>query len=519
MNLFAVLLMGMFFSFQAGATEALNPPQVIRVEDAACPKIETRLRQMASSMAVCKSGRLWAVWYGGPTGGEDQNNYVILGRSDDDGANWNEVLVVDPDGPGILRSFDPEIWVDPQGRLWFFWAQAITHGKDAHTWAIVSENPEAEHPGWTSPRVLAPGVMMCKPTILSDGTWLLPISDWEGRRLKTPEVATAGVWASTDQGLTFSLRGAALVPVEQRTYDEHMVVERKDGSIWMLVRTLYGIGESISTDGGRTWPTVTPSAIPHPAARFFISRLVSGNLLLVKHGPMTEQTGRSHLTAFISADDGQTWEGGLLLDERSSISYPDGQQAEDGRIYITYDFSRTGAKAICMAVFTEADARAAENLSGKVRLRQIVSQGIPDSVVNNSDGEALRTQPAGAWSLTGAHAYPFEGGKVLFSDRTYKVNEPPGELAGSRFLKVPLNGTKTLRCNRAGMLYVLTPRRERNKDSQTALLEQQGFKKVALPEFGIWGQKASELCTFYQKLCEEGDSVGIGKWAVPLFFE
>ena len=32
-----------------------------------------------------------------------------------------------------------------------------------------------------------------------------------------------------------------------RQFDEHMFVERKDGSLWLLVRTNYGIGESIST--------------------------------------------------------------------------------------------------------------------------------------------------------------------------------------------------------------------------------------------------------------------------------
>ena len=60
--------------------------------------------------------------------------------------------------------------------------------------------------------------------------------------------------------------------------------ERRDGSLWMLVRTLYGIGESTSTDGGRTWSEVAPSDIGHVTSRFFIRRLDSGNLVLVKHG-------------------------------------------------------------------------------------------------------------------------------------------------------------------------------------------------------------------------------------------
>ena len=102
----------------------------------------------------------------------------------------------------------------------------------------------------------------------------------------------------------------------------------------MLVRTLYGIWESITTDRGYSWKPLTPWKIQHPTARFFISRLSSGNLLLVKHGPLSVRTGRSHLIAFVSGDDGDTWSGGLLLDERPGVSYPDGQQAADGSINI-----------------------------------------------------------------------------------------------------------------------------------------------------------------------------------------
>jgi len=131
----------------------------------------------------------------------------------------------------------------------------------------------------------------------------------------------------------------------------------------------YGIGESVSQDRGTTWPKLVPSAIAHPSARFFVSRLASGNLLLVKHGPIAEKTDRSHLTAHVSTDDGKTWQGGLLLDERSGVSCPDGQQTPDGLIRIIYDFSRTGDRDILMATFREEGATAGRDASGLVRLR------------------------------------------------------------------------------------------------------------------------------------------------------
>ncbi len=327
-----------------------------------------RAFQGIPSLAIAPGGRLWANWYAGVTPGEDHNNYVVVSTSDDQGKSWREVLVIDPDGPGPVRAFDPELWLSPDGRLFVFWAQAAGHeGSVAGVWCVETDQPDQPRPTWSEPRRLTDGIMMCKPVVLSTGEWVLPASTWR----KTDD--SARLIVSTDQGQTWTLRGACNVPADVRQFDEHMLVERGDGSLWMLVRTNYGIGESVSTDRGKTWPELTPSDLPHPSARFFISRLKSGNLLLVKHGPLDRRTGRSHLTAYTSADDGKTWDGGLLLDERNGVSYPDGQQATDGLIRIIYDFSRTGDRHILMASFREQDATAGEAVSGSVDLRRLVS--------------------------------------------------------------------------------------------------------------------------------------------------
>ena len=113
-------------------------------------------------------------------------------------------------------------------------------------------------------------------------------------------------------------------------------------------------------------------------SRFFVRRLRSGNLLLVKHGPVTERTGRSHLMAFISGDDGETWGGGLLLDERDGVSYPDGQQDEAGAIHIIYDYDRTGAREILTASFREDDVAAARLVTPAGKVRSVVCAAGPD---------------------------------------------------------------------------------------------------------------------------------------------
>jgi len=347
---FLLVLLVSKMAFSQDDNSFLKPPKLITipasVEDYTP---ESRKFTGISSLAVSPEGRIWAVWYAGITPSEDLNNYVVLATSEDHGQNWKEVLVIDPDGSGPFRAFDPEVWIDPDGQLWIFWAQAIEqHENAAGVWSLTINNSNIVDSDWPKPRHLTDGIMMCKPLVLSSGEWVLPASTW---RITN----SARAIVSTDKGQTWQERGAANVPENFRLYDEHMIVEKKNGDLRMLVRTKYGIGESLSSDRGYTWSPVSPSGIQHPSARFFIRKLNSGSLLLVKHGPVDMKIGRSHLMAFISKDDGHSWSNGLLLDERPGVSYPDGQQTSDGRIYITYDYSRIKEQNILITSFTEDD--------------------------------------------------------------------------------------------------------------------------------------------------------------------
>lgn len=510
------------FSIHADEDAYLEAPQHVgppRLPDHA---VNNRAFQGIPSMAIAPGGRLWANWYAGVTPGEDKNNYVVVSTSGDEGQSWREVLIIDPDGPGPVRTYDPELWLAPNGRLYVFWAQAIGHeGSVAGVWCVHTDTPDRERPEWSPPQRLTDGIMMCKPIVLSTGEWMLPASTWR----KTDN--SARVVVSEDEGKTWKIRGACNIPAEDRQFDEHMLIERQDGSLWMLIRTKYGIGESISTDGGRTWPDATPTNIPHPSARFFITRLISGNLLLVKHGPMDQKTGRSHLTAFVSEDDGKSWTGGLLLDERSGVSYPDGQQTADGRIRIIYDYSRTGSRHILLATFREEDVQAGENKSGTVQLRQLVSEASggqekpkpdPKPVKPNEDGEALRLQQPGQFATKPFTSVELSPAATIFTDRNYAVAELPDVLKQAHFLRVPLEGEKVLQCTQAGTVWLLTPTPERNRDSQTKTLTEQGFRKVALPEVRLFNPNSSgNYCTLYQKDCQAGEEIHIGKWAVPVW--
>ena len=66
----------------------------------------------------------------------------------------------------------------------------------------------------------------------------------------------------------------------------------------------------------------------------------------------------------------------------------------------------------------------------------------------------------------------------------------------------------------------LTPAPGRNKDSQTEALTKQGFRKVALSEVRLFDPKnPANYCTLYQKDCRTGETIEVGKWAVPVILD
>ena len=324
--------------------------------------IETRKWQGCPSIEITGE-RLWGSWFSGGNREPDTGNYGIVSYSDD-GNKWIDpaLIIYHPDSN--VRVMDTELWKDPDGRLWVLWTQNTgSKGFDGiwGTWGVYSDNPEAEVPSWTYPRLLCEGLTRNKPVVLSSGEWLLPSYNWINHQ--------SAVYISADKGETWNLQGGPVnKPVDN--FYEHMCVELENGAIWMLQRNIQA---SVSIDKGVTWsPLDTLQGLTAANSRLYIGRLHSGKLLLIYNNDSNNK--RKNLTAFLSEDDGKSWPYHLVLDEREDVSYPEAVQGGDNRIYVCYDRSRRGEKEILLAIFTEEDIMKGEFRSAFSEKGKIISK-------------------------------------------------------------------------------------------------------------------------------------------------
>ena len=339
--------------------------------------VNERLWQGIPSVEVTKNGRIWVSYF---TGGEKEpapENCVAYAYSDDNGKTWNDPFFVVVHPSEGARTYDPCVWLDPLGRMWFTWCQARGNYSDLKNWAIVLDNPDApasemaEKIEKSTPRLLSDGVKLNKMTVLNNGDWLFFTAS------STPSAIT--VWASSDSGATWQIR--SLMSGNGYRVTEPMAVQLSDGKLMLMTRIEKvdgvlvggGIGYAISSDNGKTWSDYQAdlaAPLRGPSSRFALVKLQSGNLLFVNND---SEKGRTKLTAYLSTDDGQTWQYSCLLDERTEVSYPCVAQDQDGNIYVTYDKSRYVEREIRITKFTEQDIKDGKITSNNSIIRMAVS--------------------------------------------------------------------------------------------------------------------------------------------------
>lgn len=347
--------------------------------------LESRMWQGVPS--VEKTGkRIWAAFFSGGKYEACIHNYGILAYSDD-GENFvDPYLIVAADESIRMRVMDVQLWCEPSGRLWCYWAQDVYNEgikesdfdtvfdslydsfyENVRAFGIYTDNPEAENPMWSEPIYIGDGFIRNRPTPLYGGKIFVP-----GYMVKLDTYVGYMLTDDISKGAKSVIGPRRL---GNKGFDEPMAVVQNDGSVRLLTRTDKGyIAEAYSHDNGESFTDMVPTDIENPCTRFFIRRLSNGMQLLI-NTPSSKLGNRRSLVAYLSEDDGMTWFHSLVIDSRAGTTYPDAVEDEDGFIYMIHDVQRDNRqlvdksdptrsdaeKAICLSRFTVADI-----LAGKV---------------------------------------------------------------------------------------------------------------------------------------------------------
>lgn len=154
------------------------------------------------------------------------------------------------------------------------------------------------------------------------------------------------IFVSDDQGKTWKRSNTLDYGVGHHDHAgsiEGTVIERKDGSLYLLLRTESGfLFEATSTDGLK-WEGLQKSQIPSVTCCPQMARLADGRIALLwnappRHAP-TNGTSRSELSLAFSDDEARTWSKPTVVAANyapgARVSYPYLYERKPGELWIT----------------------------------------------------------------------------------------------------------------------------------------------------------------------------------------
>lgn len=268
---------------------------------------------------------------------------VVTRTSNDNAKTWSPVesLLQLPKEPGNWAG--PEALVDNKGEIHLFFLN------DAHTGVIRTgedERPKVgqmgpkrldiwhtksfnARKGWRPPELIWRGYTGALNSViqLKGGRILLPFSfltqrRWSSRGEGLDSFTFMGqydcnVAYSDDDGTSWHLSTPDLrvqVPDIVSAYGavEPVVLEMKDGRVWMLIRTQMGRFYESFSPNGSDWSEPEPTPLISSDSPAGLARLTDGRIVLLWNNCLRfpyAYGGRHVLHAAISSDEGKSWRG------------------------------------------------------------------------------------------------------------------------------------------------------------------------------------------------------------------
>ena len=264
---------------------------------------------------------------------------VITARSTDGGRAWGEPKAVcalpgwdSAGGRSMVRTPDGELIMfvmkarraGPRPKESYIYT--IRSADDGHTWGDFGPEVALYPGGWTEPNT---GGRM---HVTSDGRWIMPAYGAD-----TPNGVTYPIVGfSDDDGRTWGDRVVIGRSSPGLTFYEAAVTRLRDGRFLAIIRTQeapFTSYRSYSADEGRTWST--PEPVSFRGQTPYLLELPSGAILCAYRDMTPDRYG---VGASISHDGGATWEyaGRLYEGADWNCGYPGLVSLPDGNLFCVY---------------------------------------------------------------------------------------------------------------------------------------------------------------------------------------
>ncbi len=276
-------------------------------------------RNSEGDFITLKDGKILFIYshFTGTSGSDFGNGYLASRISKDDGKTWSKEDKTVVGQEGDMNVMSVSLLRLKNGSIALFYARKNSQ-EDCMPLMRVS-NDEAKT--WSDPVSCITDkkgyfVLNNNRVIqLSNGRLIMPVSMHNKPNGKWSERGTIYAYYSDDNGKTWK-SGEEVPNPDKVITQEPGVIERKDGSVFMFIRTNAGVQYgSYSEDKGGTWSAVRPLRIASPQSPASIARIPStGDLLMVWNNNGTNQK-RTPLNTAVSKDEGKNWDHIKMLED------------------------------------------------------------------------------------------------------------------------------------------------------------------------------------------------------------
>ncbi|MDR2841024.1 MAG: family 78 glycoside hydrolase catalytic domain [Paludibacter sp.] len=359
----------------------------------------------AATVAENSNGEIVAAWFGGT---KERNPDVCIWVSILKNGKWTESVNVAngiADEKTRYACWNPVLYQVPGGDLQLYYKV----GASVAAWVGKMLTSKDGGYTWSKPIDLPAdflGPIKNKPVMLKNGTLLAP-SSTESNGWKVH------FEMSNDKGKTWT-KTAAINDGTTIHAIQPTILTYKNGNIQILTRTQErSMGESWSTDGGKTWSAMTLGTLPNNNSGLDAVTLRDGRQLIVYNHLLPADSlargkgARTPLNVAVS-EDGKTWYAACILEDSpiGQYSYPSVIQSSDGLVHIVYTWRRKAIKHIAIDI----DKIILSKIEEKKYFSNLVNSEV--KIVNNEqykisvcDWMMLKRQKIGAIDLASELGY------------------------------------------------------------------------------------------------------------------